>query len=118
MEYNVHVSWSGKYPCLCHGEWTITINKKKLKIPEYHISESMNTYGEYERWYFNDHYDEKWETYTDGLKYPEWIKENEWLIDELKRIKINENDIEDLTKDIYIKIQFEDFRHDSCGGCI
>lgn len=107
----VEAYWSGKYPSLCIGEWTLLIDGKDVsdKIPEEVRRLHMNTYGIYQGWNFKDM--EQFYDYEDGLQAGEWIEENlEWL--------------ENITKDpglqdaIYEAFRIDDWRHRSCGGCI
>ena len=81
-EVMVTAQWSGSYPCLCYGVWTLIVNGEDVsnKIPSGLRKSSMNTYGTYSRWYFNDNWIEHFEDYTDGLHLNEWIAENDdWL---------------------------------------
>lgn len=45
---SVYVKWSGKYPNLCSGTWTIKIDSIELPIPEAKIKEHMFTFKEYD----------------------------------------------------------------------
>lgn len=108
----VEAKWSGSYPCLCSGSWTLIVDGKDVseKIPFYLRKSSMNTYGTYQSWHFED-WLEVFEDYDDGLDCEEWIKSNDdWL---------NEITTDYLIKEqIFMAIQEEDFRSGSCGGCI
>lgn len=108
----VTANWSGSYPCLCYGEWTLKIDDLDVsnKIPEELRNNSMNTYGEYEEWHFED-WMEVFESYEDGLDCDEWIAENKYWLD-------NITDNIDVQKEIFNAISGQDFRHGSCGGCI
>ena len=112
MFNNVTAKWSGSYPCLCYGEWALEINGKDYTdfIPKEKRTSSMNTFGVYESWHFTDDWDEEWEDYEDGLYFKEWIKENEWVNE------ITKDEEEQL--EIYYAFSENDFRQDSCGGCI
>lgn len=81
----VEAHWNGSYPCLCFGEWMLKVNDKDVsdKIPDELRKDSMNTYGIYKRWYFDDNYLEKFESYENGLKMHEWIKENAYWLDKI-----------------------------------
>ena len=109
----VKANWSGKYPCLCRGEWTLEVNGKNVsdKIPdEIRKNSPMYTYGYYEVWHF-DKDQVIYEGRHDGLNEEDWIEENDyWLNNITDDIKIKE--------EIYEAIQNEDFRMKSCGGCI
>lgn len=108
----VEARWSGSYPCLCFGEWTLKIDGKDVskKIPEDLRKSSMNTYGTYQSWHFED-WMEVFEGYDDGLDCGEWIEENAyWLNTIAGDYSVQEK--------IYHAINAEDFRSGSCGGCI
>lgn len=108
----VEAKWSGSYPCLCFGEWTLKVNGKDVskKIPEDLRNSSMNTYGTYQSWHF-ENWLEVFEDYTDGLECEEWIEANkEWLDNISTDISIQ--------KEIFYAISENDFRSGSCGGCI
>ena len=49
---NFKVEWTGSYPCLCFGEWVVKYKEQELELPEEIASESMDTYGTYNKWYF------------------------------------------------------------------
>lgn len=109
----VEAKWSGRWPCLCYGQWTLKVNGKDVtdKIPEILRSSEMNTYGTYQSWYFNENNMEEFEDYEDGLFCEEWIEANkEWLDTITTDHRVQQ--------EIYCKISAEDFRHGSCGGCI
>ena len=87
----VEAKWSGSYPCLCSGEWTLFIDGKDLsdKIPKDLINEPMYTNGVYSSWRFGSDWEEEWDNYEDGLECEDWIKENkEWLDEILSLIHI------------------------------
>ena len=64
----VEAKWSGSYPCLCYGKWTLKVNGKDVSnmIPKELRESSMNTYGTYQTWHFEDLL-EVFEDYEDGL---------------------------------------------------
>ncbi len=109
----VFANWSGSYPCLCSGQWTLIVNGKNVssKIPESLRISSMNTYKTYETWRFGEHYDEIWEDYEDGLKCDKWIADNDYW---LKNITADA----EIKRNIFFAINEKDFRSGSCGGCI
>lgn len=108
-EIDIKATWSGKYPNLCNGKWTLIINDQDFSYLLNGKGE-MNTFGEYDSWHF-ENWDEVWETYEDGLNLYEWIEENkEWLT-----IISDDRDVHEA---IYNEISSEDWRHNSCGGCI
>lgn len=104
----VVVKWSGEYPCLCMGEWTLIINGVNYShmIPEELRTSHMNTAGTYQEWHFID-WIEVFEDYEDGLEYEDWLAENSWV-----------RDLPASSFDIYLAFQAEDWRPNSCGGCI
>ena len=78
----VEAHWNGEWPCLCYGKWTLKVNGDDVpdKIPKNLRKSEMNTYGTYQRWYFDKNYMEEFEDYEDGLDCEEWIEPNkEWL---------------------------------------
>ena len=90
----VEVNWSGEYPILCMGEWTLKIdgNDATHLIPEKLRHSEMNTKH-------TDNYDE-WRK-----NYPEcsaWVSQFPYQI----RLMI------------YIKIKEKDFIRHTCGGCL
>lgn len=108
----VEAKWSGAYPCLCSGSWTLFVNGKNVTrhIPKDLKYSSMNTAGIYQSWHFEDQ-QEVFDDYMDGLECDEWITENKkWLN------KITSD--ADIQKEIFYAIQKQDFRALSCGGCI
>lgn len=108
----INVEWTGAYPCLCHGEWRITVNGVDFSgyIPAEKINAPMNTKKEYQRWQFDENYCEFFESYMDGLEFPEWLCENPWI----EKITPDES----LWESIYDAICAEDWCHGQCGGCI
>lgn len=108
---NVEAKWSGEYPCLCHGKWTLTIDGKDVsdKIPEEMRKSPMRTYGTYQGWYFKDCMEQFYD-YEDGLLAGEWVEENlSWLE--------NISTEPALQDEIYEAFKANDWRHSSCGGC-
>ena len=104
----VIAKWSGEYPCLCCGEWSLFIHGEDYShmIPEDLRTDHMNTAGTYQEWHFVD-WVEQFEDYEDGLEYEDWLAENPWV-----------RDLPAPSFDIYLAFQSEDWRHNSCGGCI
>lgn len=105
----IEAIWTGKWPYLCHGEWKLIINGVDYtsSIPEEKRHSPMNTLKKYRRWYFDDNLREAWETYEDGLGFADWIKENLWVMS--LPAKANR---------VYRAFMENDWRHESCGGCI
>lgn len=110
---NVEAEWSGGYPCLCHGKWTLKVDGKDVsdKIPENLRDDNMNTYKSYQKWHFDEGYREKWEYYNDGLRCEDWIEVNGYWLNKIVADK-------DIQKCVFYAINEEDWRHSSCGGCI
>lgn len=108
----VNAFWSGSYPCLCSGTWTLEVNGVDVSslIPEELRHNEMNTFGTYEEWHFED-WIEVFEDYEDGLMCDEWIAENKYWLDDI-------TDDYNIQTEIFYAISEEDFRHNSCGGCI
>lgn len=108
----VEARWSGSYPCLCHGEWTLIVSGKNVSdlIPKELRCSEMNTYGTYEEWHF-ENWLEVFEDYEDGLMCDEWIAENKYWLDTITE-DVN------VQTEIFYAISEKDFRHGSCGGCI
>ena len=109
----VDANWSGSFPNLCSGKWTLIVNGKDVsaQIPESLRYSEMNTFGSYSNWYFDENYSEYWDDYEDGLHEAEWIEENQ---DWLASITVDR----DVQREIFTAISNADWRHGSCGGCI
>lgn len=113
----ITVEWTGEFPCLCHGEWIIKYNDINLTVPQDVQGRPMNTFGEYSRWEFNEDFEEEWDIYTDGLDKQSWININIiWISNMFNEHNIKVTD--ELLSELYNKIQENDWRHESCGGCI
>lgn len=111
MSKKIEVKWTGSYPCLCSGEWILKIDGEDYSdnIP-FRYSDA-NTYNTYYTWHFGEDWDEQWDTYDDGLQKEAWIaKHKNWL----KTLPISTADY----GAIYDAFNQEDFRLNSCGGCI
>lgn len=108
----VKARWSGHFPNLCCGEWSLEVNgvDVSMYIPDELRTSPMNTYGTYEEWHF-ENWEEVWEDYEDGLMLDEWIVENKYWLDTIT------DDI-DVQEEIFIAINVSDWRHGSCGGCV
>ena len=108
----VEARWSGSYPNLCHGEWTLKVNGNNVSdlIPKELRDGEMNTYGTYQSWHF-ENWSEVFEDYEDGLACDEWIAENKYWLDTIA------NDL-GIQEEIFHAINSQDWRSGSCGGCI
>jgi hypothetical protein len=110
--------WSGTYPCLCFGAWTISVGGVPFLIPPNRLSTPMNTYKTYGSWSFDSSWSEIWEDYEDGLGFDSWVQANlVWLEPNLETIKVSTSDMEFL-RALYESIKEKDWRYGSCGGCI
>ena len=70
----------------------------------------MYTLGVYSSWHFDSDCIEQFEDYTDGMDFEEWCKDNESWIHLICK--------SEYYKDLYEAFQQEDWRYESCGGCI
>lgn len=106
-------TWSGETWALCYGEWTLYHNGEEVGVEIPFKTEPANTFGQYWRWWFGGEsgWEEQWETYEDGLEEYDWVQEN---IDYLKQITTDESQY----GYIYKAFQKNDWRYQSCGGCI
>lgn len=123
MEFKAE--WTGGYPSLCVGEWKLYRKYEDILedgskdegyddisnlIPEELRHEPMNTDGQYNSWYFDENYCERFIDYTDGLDFEEWRKDNEsWI-----HLICDPKDY----KSLYEAFNEHDWRYESCGGCI
>ena len=97
--------WTGEYPSL-----DIRYDDISNLIPENFKYEPMYTLGVYSSWYFDLDYIEQFKEYTDGLDFEEWCKDNEsWI-----HLICEPEDY----KDLYKAFNENDWRYESCGGCI
>jgi len=73
----ITTEYTGSYPCLCSGEWLITIDNQLIKSMDsdskYLLQSPMNTEGTYQSWYFGNDYDAIWKDYTAGVPFLEWL---------------------------------------------
>ncbi len=108
--------WSGSYPSLCYGHWSILVDGISLPIPKDKIGEPMGTFKTYEEWHF-ENWSEVFTSYEDGMDETEWIDVNKsWIDAGLKEINKTFSFYDYC--DLYDAIRKEDFRRGSCGGCI
>lgn len=90
----IEVEWSGQYPILCMGKWSLHIdgNDATNLIPDHLISSEMNTVS------------------TDSFE--EWRKEYPECSDWIMVFP------DDVRHQIYEKIKEKDFIKHTCGGCL
>lgn len=105
--------WSGSYPSLCCGEWTLYHNEEEVDVSIPFQGYPADTYGEYWEWFFGGEsgWEEMEEPYEDGFDEADWIQEN---IEYLKEVTSDETQY----PAIYEAFREQDFRYGSCGGCI
>ena len=106
----ITAKWTGCYPCLCDGEWIITVGDEKVELPDKVRTSPMGTRGSYNTWTFNEDYDDVWSQYEDGLDFEPWLQGNSWVS------SLNLSHKEE--RALYDAISKEDWRYGSCGGCI
>lgn len=108
----VKARWSGHYPNLCRGEWSLEVNGVDVSdyIPDELFCSPMNTYGTYQSWHF-ENWMEVFESYEDGLGCSEWIEKNKYWLDII-------TDDASVQAEIFYAINAKDWRHGECGGCI
>lgn len=104
--------WTGGAYCLCVGEWRLYIDEgdKSDLIPKELRDSHMNTAGTYQHWYF-DNWQEVWESYEDGLDCADWINVNDYWLSNIT------DDYKEKIE-LFKEFQAQDFRANSCGGCI
>lgn len=102
--------WSGSYPNLCSGHWTLYKDGEKVDTEIPFQGYDANTYGEYSSWYFDDDWMDRWDYYYDGLECDKWCETyKDWLSTIAS---------DDEWPDIYYAFNVEDWRSGCCGGCI
>lgn len=125
MYKNFKAEWTGSYPCLCSGEWILTAETTEYDeergkysvvedishlIPADLRKSPMFCEGMYDMWSFDEDHIEKWDTYKSGLNWSAWVQNNEsWI----SLFATPEQYIE-----VFKAFQKNDWRHNSCGGCI
>lgn len=104
--------WSGTAWSLCSGSWALFHDGKEIDTEIPFQGEPADTFGAYSSWYFggDSGWMEEWDEYEDGMECDEWCDENrEWLSTIAPETEWEE---------IFRAFQAEDFRPNSCGGCI
>lgn len=101
--------WTGEYPNLCSGRWELYRDGELLDVKIPFQECPAYTFGEYRTWHFVNWIEEE-EYYEDGIPCEEWIKQhNDWLSSFAPE--------EDFEK-IYNAFQANDWRYNSCMGCV
>ena len=78
----ITVSWTGRYPSLCYGEWIIIIDGITLTGSG---DGPFNTRGFYSQWHFDENWLEVFEDYEEGESFSDsWLETNN-LKDSLNR---------------------------------
>lgn len=110
---NFEALWTGRYPCLCSGEWKLYRNGIDVSrfIPDSLRYSEMGTRKVYSHLYLDNEWDEYVEYYWNGLSAKQWIKKNRFWI---KALCMNREE----EFKLYHAINDADWRHGSCGGCI
>lgn len=114
MSAHYFVKWTGRFPNLCSGEWIVLRDGVDVShnIPRAkRYNEPMNTFKQYVRVWLNGQYEEETELYSDGLFMDEWYAENKSWVDKICSTM-------DEVGALYRAIREQDWRHNSCGGCI
>ena len=109
---DIKVDWTGKWPCLCRGEWKLYIDgmDKSNLIPENLRQSEMGTFGTYSSWHF-ENWVEVFEDYQDGMDCDDWIECNKYWLDGISTDQT-------IQEQLFYEFQASDWRHGSCGGCI
>ena len=114
----ITAKWTGQYPAKCCGEWHISVDGEEMPLPEDIRRSHMNTQGSYSGWYFDD-WLEQFYTYDDGVEFGEWSKNNaNWIKDGFDQLGVTDLVTIDDVRMLYDAINENDWRHNSCGGCI
>ena len=102
--------WTGGFPNLCGGMWYLYGNGEEVKTEIPFQGEPAGTYGEYATWHFDEDWLEQWEFYEAGMNCKDWCNEyRKWL----STIAPGEE-----WPQIFAAFQEQDWRYNSCGGCI
>lgn len=105
-DMEIEVMWTGEWPCLCSGEWILKINgeDKSDLIPDKLRTSPMGTYGTYEKWYFDKHWNDVTKSYKNGLKCDKWINENRYWLN-------NISVVDKVQKQLYEAFRANDWRY-------
>jgi len=108
--------WSGKWPNLCSGKWSLTCNDIELEIPEDKIHNPMGTHGFYRKLNSTTSEEISYFDYEDGMYFDEWARWNgSWVKQMFEKVGIKMNG--DLYANVFLEFQKHDWRRNSCGGC-
>ena len=107
----VKAEWSGKYPCLCNGKWSLWVDGNWMsdRIPEELRDEPMYTRGVYFETSFLEG-ELVGDSYEDGLRCREWVAKNKHWLDNISMD-------EEVQCEIFEAFQKADWRRHTCGGC-
>lgn len=105
-----YAEWSGRYPCLCSGEWTLFIDDKPCKVEIPFQNDCADTFGTYEEWHFDENWCEVFDDYECGMQCDDWCNEYR---DYLEKVAPKSD-----WPLVFGAFQANDWRHSSCGGCI
>lgn len=105
---NIKVEWTGRWPCLCSGEWKLYIDgtDKSDLIPEDLRQNEMGTYGTYSSWHF-ENWEKVFEDYQDGMDCDEWIEHNKYWLNNISTDQT-------IQEQLFYEFQASDWRHGSC----
>ena len=70
-----YAEWSGRYPCLCCGEWTLFVDGKPCEVVIPFQGDCADTFGTYEEWHFDEDWCEIFENYECGMGCDDWCNE-------------------------------------------
>ena len=109
--------WTGSYPNYCCGEWHLYRDDEEIDLSMAGCPFAMgdrhepaDTHGWFPSWYFDENWQECWDSVESGLGRHAWIRLNQkWL----RRIAPRNE-----WPAIYRAFKAEDWRHNCCGGCI
>jgi hypothetical protein len=103
--------WSAQGHNLCTGHWQISYQGLPLTLASKQADNHMNTYGIFSCLYPDD------EDYAEGLSVEPWIEENADWLSELFEIHNIPFDSQYVLW-FYEAVNGQDWRCDSCGGCM
>jgi len=107
-EHTLTCLWTGSFPNLCRGEWLFLIDGIPYQVPFQY--EPADTFGRYCRDYW-DGKDEREDYYESGFGRDKWIKKyHKWL----HSLPLAPAEY----RDVYRVIRNQDWRYESCGGCV